>query len=1246
MPSLLSLRSHTSLLPRPGCERQRDVYADRFRDVNADRSRGFRGIHPMGSSRGRGSFRGGEHQSSGRGRDRGRGRYRGRQHRQHQMTDEQYEYVDENDDHYEDVDHYDGPLFSPMNYIKENHVACVDDVECCENVECVECGDEVECVEMRNVHDARAEQTYSEGTLGINTTDAMNSVRPYIVPLEIEGKAVDMELDTGASRTTIRESEYHEHFTHMSLKKSDVILRSYTGEVVPILGELSVCVCYDGRKHDLTVLVVKGNKPSLLGRDWLNVIRLNWVNVFQVSSQSLESMLKRYGNVFIPDNKGIVGLRAHVNLKPDASPVYQKPRPVPYSLGEKVDKEYERLIANNILYPVDNSDWGTPVVCVQKSQGGVRICGDYKRVNERIASDGYRLPNVQELLSKLTQGSQPRVFSCLDLSGAFNQLLLDEDSAKLLVLNTNRGLLATKRLTYGVKVAPAQFQAAMDKILAGVPNVCCYIDDILVATKDESKHLEILEKVLARLEKYNVKLNKTKCHFLKKEAQYLGHKLSAQGIKPLQNKVDAIMKAPSPRDVSELKSFLGMVNFYGKFVKNLSAELHPLYELLQGKSSWKWESKQQEAFEFAKHAVANAEVLAHYDPSKDVTLAVDASPYGVGAVISHTSSDGTDRPIAFASRSLNSAEKNYAQIEKEALAIIFGVKKFHMYLYGRKFTLETDHKPLTHIFGPKDIPTTAAARMQRWALILSGYEYNIKYRKGEDNAHADMLSRLPVDKPESADPDEQYIHKTNVDALPVTAKQISLATQRSPILSKVYNYCSSGWPTEEGNEEIEPFSRRRHELSIEDGCILWGSRVIIPEKYRNHILEELHECHPGMCRMKALARSNVWWPGLDEDIEDKVRHCMECAESAQLPKKQPLLLWPWTSEPMQRVHADFFEINKQMFHILVDSHSKWMEVYAMNTTTAKATIDTLRKMMTNFGLIDRLVTDNGPQYISEDFRNFLKMNGIEHTLSPPYHPSTNGQAEAYVKTFKRMFSKCNPTLSLQEKIDQVLRCYRNTPHTTTGKTPSELFLKRAPKTKLSLLRPSLRKNVEAKQALTKTTSDGQTARIRTYDLFQKVKVRHMRFGRERWIPGTIVQIKGPSSYVVRVPGNKHRFVHTDHLMQDDTEETDTGEDSDLQHPEQDVTNYPMTSTCGLPERTPQVKSTINNDRDSDRFNDVGPKVNDNVTTPSKPVDSPRVITPAHRPSRSPTAKGSVNTGVAITRSGRVSIKPSRLIDEY
>ena len=812
---------------------------------------------------------------------------------------------------------------------------------------------------------------------------------------------------------------------------------------------------------------------------------------------------------------------------------------MPYAMVDQVEQEYDRLVEADILYPVDHSHWATPVVNVSKADGSIRVCGDYKAVNQLIEDDPYKLPSIQDLFAKLAQeGTSPKVFSVLDLTGAFNQLLLDEEASKILVLNTHKGLLGTKRLTFGVKVAPAKFQECMDKILSGISKVFCYIDDILIATDSVEEHMAVLKEVLERLRKFNVKLNRRKCLFLKSQLRYLGHVLNAEGIRPLEDKVKAIQEAPRPKDVSELKSFLGMVNFYAKFVPNLSAMLHKLYALLGHSARWVWTKECDEAFQLAKNAIAGAQVLVHFDPSLPLILCVDASPYGIGALISHRMADGSEKPIAFASRTLSQAEKNYAQIEKEGLAIIFGIKKFHMYLFGRKekFTLVTDHQPLTRIFGPKgNIPTLAAARMQRWALILSGYNYDIVYRSSSNNASADMLSRLPVGRASSATEDECYVFQSTTDVLPVTASEISMAVAKDCLLSKVYEYTLSGWPGFLGGDigELNQYFVRRSELSIEDGCILWGRRVIIPEALRSRIMDELHACHPGMCRMKSLARSYVWWPCLNYDIEEAVRCCERCIEAQRSPKKVPLVLWPWATEAWQRIHVDYLEIQGQMFFLVVDAYSKWLEVFPMNGTSAKATIGVLRSLFARYGLPLRLVSDNGPQFIADEFKSFLQMNGVEHTLCPPYHPASNGQAEVCVQTFKRMFKKLPNSMQLDHRVYNVLFTYRNIPHSTTDKTPAELFLKRSPRTRLSLVKPNLQGKVEKKQQNSKFYRDGPNPVARHYDLYQKVRVRNIRGGKEKWIPGTIVGIKGPSTYTVKIPGNNSRFVHADHLIHDD-----------------------------------------------------------------------------------------------------------------
>ena len=268
-----------------------------------------------------------------------------------------------------------------------------------------------------------------------------------------------------------------------------------------------------------------------------------------------------------------------------------------------------------------------------------------------------------------------------------------------------------------------------------------YIDDILVTGSSEQEHLDNLAQVLQRLEAAGMRLKKEKCEFLVPAVAYLGHVISAEGLRTSDVKVKAIVDAPAPRNVTELRSFLGLVNYYGKFLPDLATTLSPLYSLLQKQKRWTWGQRQKDAFKSVKDLLMSSRVLVHFDDSLPLVLACDASPYGLGAVLSHRMPDGTERPVGFSSRTLAKAEQNYSQLDKEALAIVFGVKKYHQYLYGRQFEIKTDHKPLTHIFSEsRAIPAMASGRIQRWALTLGAYNYTIQYKEGRENANSDALS--------------------------------------------------------------------------------------------------------------------------------------------------------------------------------------------------------------------------------------------------------------------------------------------------------------------------------------------------------------------------------------------------------------------------------------------------------------------------------------------------------------------------
>ena len=354
------------------------------------------------------------------------------------------------------------------------------------------------------------------------------------------------------------------------------------------------------------------------------------------------------------------------------------------------------------MLKVAHSNWAAPIIAIPKSDGTLCICGDYKvTINRFLDVDAYPLPKPEDLMVSLMGGKK---FTKLDLSSAYQQMPLADESKQFVTINTHRGLCRYTQLPFGVASAPSLFQKAMDEILQGLPNVICYLDDIVVTGASDQEHLKNVEKVLVRLKKNGLRLKKLKYSFMQSSVTYLGHQINASGIHATSEKVQAIQDAPTPKNVTELHSFLGLLNYYGKFLRNVASLLHTLNQLnqlLRENQTWKWILACERAFQQEREQLSKAPVLAHYDPNLPIQLAGDASQYGVGAVLFHILPDGSEHTVAFASRTLQPREQNYAQVEKEALSLVYGKQKFHKYIYRRKFTLVTDHKALTTIFGPR-----------------------------------------------------------------------------------------------------------------------------------------------------------------------------------------------------------------------------------------------------------------------------------------------------------------------------------------------------------------------------------------------------------------------------------------------------------------------------------------------------------------------------------------------------------------
>ena len=505
-----------------------------------------------------------------------------------------------------------------------------------------------------------------------------------------------MELDTGASLSVMGETTFRSLLGNtVPIEPTEVRLRTYTGDGLPVLGEATVTVTYESQSVTLPLIIVQGQGAALFGRNWLDHIRLNWAAIHMLSNHSpaLHTVLHKHQHLFRDELGTLQGTTATIHVPPQSQPKFYKARPLPYALKEKVEKELERLQAAGVISPIQFSDWAAPIVPVVKTDGNIRICGDYSvTVNTVSKLDNYPLPRVDDLF---TGGV---LFSKLDLTQAYQQLPLSEDSKKYTTINTTKGLFQYERLPFGISSAPAIFQRTMESLLQGLSDVVVYIDDVLVTGKDEDSHLQNLDQVMNRLESAGVTLKKSKCVFLNPSVEYLGHVIDKTGLHPSPEKLRAIKEAPEPKNVIELKSFIGLITYYSKFLSNLSSLFSPLYRLLQKNVQWEWTSEHTEAFNKAKQLLQSSSVLTHYDPEKELILSCDASSYGLGAVLAHRLENGTELPIAFSSRTLAPTEKKYSQIEKEGLAIVFAVKKFHQYLYGRSFTIYSDHQPLKYLF--------------------------------------------------------------------------------------------------------------------------------------------------------------------------------------------------------------------------------------------------------------------------------------------------------------------------------------------------------------------------------------------------------------------------------------------------------------------------------------------------------------------------------------------------------------------
>lgn len=997
--------------------------------------------------------------------------------------------------------------------------------------------------ETKNVHRIRP----------INAVTRSQESAPKLeVPLDIDSKTCIMEVDT-ATGSSFLSKEYWEDIGCPKLTSTKNDYASASQHTMPILGAFIGKVKTPGSKeqHDIEFVVSEVPDLNLLGREATKKIGLS-VDKLMYASESCNAVFSNlktdkvlqdkcralcdeFSDLWKPELGCLKDFELDVKFKKDAQPVFCKPRSVALALQEDLDKAYEQGIAKGVWEPTHFNEYGTPVVPVKKAllpeqtKAKLRVCGDYSvTVNSQLEDHRHPLPLPEDLMRKLGGGYG---FSKVDMADAYNQIMLNSRSQKRLALSTHRGVLLQKRLPFGIKSAPGYFQQIMDQLTKDLPGVAVYLDDILVSGKDREDHVSNLRGLLQRLDEKGLRCRLEKCQFASPYVEYLGHLLSHEGIAK-GPKVDAVLKMKPPTDVSSLRAFLGSVQFYAKFLPtNLATISSPLYRLTKKNTPWKWGDEEQKAFNKLKDLLSSENVLVHFNVMTPIGMACDASSTGIGAVLFHRYSDGTERPIANVSKILTDTQRNYSQVQKEALAIIFGLKKFYQYLYGRKFVLVTDHRPLLALFGPgKATPALAANRLARWALLLSQFNYRIEYRKTNHHSNADALSRLPADNDPQFDREESEEDAELVCAIQEVCKKVNPGDQnilkqesaKDPVISMIQRFVREGWPPRKSDEgsEVTRYRQLADSLSLCNGCLLLGSRVVIPASMRKEVLEQLHLGHFGMQRMKQLARTAVYWPNIDDHIEGMCRQCISCGEHQNKPAKPAIHPWMLPEKPWSRVHLDHaINFLGSNWLVLIDAYSKYPCIHPTQSVSTKSTIDLLEQDFAHFGYPHTLVTDNATTFMSEEFQHWCKERGITHLTGAPYHPATNGAAERLVQTFKQALRKSSlpPRKALQEFLMQ----YRRTPN-SSGYSPSEMLNSRQIRTKIDTLLPSPAHTAQGRQAreATKSQKNETVAKVnRHYNVGDAVYALYFGPRRDkepRWVPAVVVKRKGTRTVNVRV----------------------------------------------------------------------------------------------------------------------------------
>lgn len=939
----------------------------------------------------------------------------------------------------------------------------------------------------------------------------------FVEKLHIKDEEIQFQLDTGAKCNVLSKTDYRKLKLKDPLQKADVALRSYSGHKIQPEGMITLPLTCNNREHSVQFYIVETRSQSVLSGETSEKIGL---------IKRINGLEAEYPEVF--EGLGCLPGTYHIKIDPNVTPVVQPPKRIPISLKKKVKEELKRMEQIGVITrQIQPTEWVNSIVSVTKSSGNVRVCIDPRPLNDAILREHYPMKTIEEVVAEMPNA---KVFSKLDATSGFWQLKLDEESSKLTTFLTPFGRYRFLRAPFGIKSIPEIYQRVMTEMIEDIEGAEVIVDDILVWGATVEEHDERLKRVLEKVKQYNLKLGQEKCQFRQESVDYVGHTITKEGLKTSPEKSRAVREMKKPEDKKELMTFLGFITYLQKFLPHMSEVSAPLRKLLEKDIEWHWERSQEESFEKLKEMASNTPILAFYDPKDKVILNVDASSYGLGAVLLQR-----DKPVAYASRALNPTQQRYSQIEKETLALVFGCQKFHHYLYGRQFEIESDHRPLEHIFR-KSI-SEAPSRIQRFMMQLQRYDFTVKYKPGKTMYLSDTLSRLNL--PETS---EEMVPDIDVNQIQLNAhlpmaphkyEELKQATERDGELQSLKSLIETGWPDLKSDTPVNmrEYWTFRDELTCIDGILYKGLKVIIPRALRKEMLLLVHTTHQGIMSCKRRAREFMFWIGMMAEIQQMVEKCEICAKNNKKANhKEPMISSELPDRPSSKVGADLLEYKGQHYLLTIDYYSKWPEVEKLDNLSSENVISYLKKQFARYGYVDELITDNGPQFSSLAFKKFAKDYEFIHTTTSPHYSQAMGQTERYVQTIKNMIKKSpDPSKALLD--------YRNTPLEGINLSPAQLHIGRRLKSSLptatELLKPQavdgtktniLHKRRQQKQAFYYNKHCGK--RLSELNKNQNVMISH----NNEMVPGKVVEKHStPRSYIVETMGGRKLRRNRRHL---------------------------------------------------------------------------------------------------------------------